>query len=96
MRQLNIKKEIIEETLDACGYFELPNGWVKYINGAKYNLERFHYVDGKLHLDGIKNKMHVVRWDKKDGSLEKRLMDREINNLFEASKKFKRKLREKN
>lgn len=84
MRQVNIKKQLIADVLNECGYFEIPNGWVKYIDGARYNLERFHYKDGKLHLDGIKNGMHVVRKDMRKGSIEKYLMDNEMENIENA------------
>lgn len=84
MRTINIRKRLLADTLNECGYFEIPNGWVKYIDGSKYNLERFHYKDGKLHLDGIRNGMHVVRKDMRRGSIEKYLIDNEVENIQNA------------
>lgn len=93
MRQVNVNKKIIGEVLNECGYFEIPNGWVKYIDGAKFNLERFHYKDGKLHLDGIKNGKHVVRKDMIKGSIERYLMDNELENIEMARKEVVDRLR---
>lgn len=89
------KVKKIESVLEYLGYDKTPNGYVKYLDyetQQKYNVERFHFKDNKLHLDGNKQGLHFVRkdmWGK-----AKRLMDEEVQTIRDTADKIKQRRKE--
>jgi hypothetical protein len=77
----NIKQP--EKVFEEMGYIKVHNGWVKYFDipyQEKYNIERFHIVGDKIHIDGLRNNLHFVRRDT-HGFL-KYLIDTEVDTML--------------
>ena len=90
------KVKRINDVLEYLGYDKTPNGYVKYLDydtQQKYNVERFHFKDNKIHLDGNKQGLHFLRKD--NFGKTKRLIDTEVETIKEIAKVLRQQRQQK-